>query len=232
MIAPVVDVVMLSHTTDRHSQCVTHTALQTALDNSHLPLRIVVVEQDPHVSHPDADMTMHVPGPFSFNRSANIAIRTGSAPWILVANNDLVFGPDWLAPLIEADHPLVSPRCPIDLRQRDTTRNTVGDRVGHHLSGWCYLMTRELYEKIGGLDESFTFWCADDVVIEQCREHGVLPMIVPASTVTHLGSYTLNTHPDYDDLTWAQVDAFIRKYGRHRCMRDPRYRAWKARHPR
>ena len=232
MTEPVVDLVMLAHTIDKHSAVVTHTALQTALDNAHLPLRIVVVEGNPEVSHPDADVTLHLPGPFNFNRAANVAIRTGTARWIVVANNDLVFGPDWLAPLIEADYPIVSARCPIDIRQRDTRRNTIGDRVGHHLSGWCYMMARDFYEKIGGLDEEFTFWCADDVVVEQCREHGVLPMIVPASSVTHLGSYTLNTHPDYDDLTWAQVDAFITRFGRHRCMRDPRYLAWKARQPR
>lgn len=229
--AAIVDIVMLASTTDRHSACVTHTAIQTAIDNvhPHQTLNVIVVEQNPTVTHPDADLTVHRSGPFNFNAAANFGARLGCAPNILVANNDLVFGPDWLTPLLEARHPIVSARCPVDIRQRDFTVNTKGGRVGHHLSGWCYMMSRAFYTKIGGLDEEFTFWCADDVVVEQCRQAGILPMIVPASEVTHLGSYTLNTHPDFDDLTWAQVDRFIARFGRHRCMRDPRYLAWRAR---
>ena len=51
-------------------------------------------------------------------------------------------------------------------------------------------------------------------------------MLVPDAVVEHLQSVTLRLAPDMDDLTWAQVDIFNRKYGRNKFADDPRFLAW------
>lgn len=153
--------------------------------------------------------------PFNYNQAANIGARAGSADWIVIANNDLIFTPGWVEPLLEACHPLVSPKCPNDKRQRDITRNEIGDQVGRHFSGWCFMISRKLYEQIGGFDEDFTFWCADNAVVEQCKSVGVLPMLVPGSQVIHLGSQTLKLEPVKDELTRGNVLKFNRKYNKN-----------------
>jgi hypothetical protein len=72
-----------------------------------------------------------------------------------------------------------------------------------------------------------SFWCSDDVVIEQAKAQGVQPMIVPAAVVEHIQSVTLKTQPPRDDLTWKQIDIFANKYGSHRLQSHPEYLRWK-----
>jgi GT2 family glycosyltransferase len=224
---PVVDVVMLSKAPDVRTRRMT----QAAIDSCHtgagaLPIRIVVVEQAAGVTYHNAE-TVHRPGPFSYNQFANAAAATGTAPWIVIANNDLVFEPGWLHPLITADHELVSPHNPGDPRQKDLPPDgETGRENGRHLSGWCYLISRRLWEEIGGLDEEFAFWCADDAVIEQCVAAGVEPMVLPDSRVRHIGSATFRREGRTDAATWALVARFNRKYGRDKFIRHPGYRAY------
>ena len=87
------------------------------------------------------------------------------------------------------------------------------------------MIRRELWERIGGFDEDFEFWCADDAVIEQLREVGIAPMIVARSRVRHAMSQTLRA--DDGSMTWAQVYKFEQKYGIKKFPNDPRYLAWK-----
>jgi GT2 family glycosyltransferase len=152
----------------------------------------------------------------------------GSADWIVVANIDLIFYDGWLHQLLAADHPVVSPKCPNDQRQAAVVENTVGDRTAVHFSGWCFMLRRELWEKIGGFDECVAFWFSDDVVVEQVKAVGVQPMLVPAAEVEHLQSVTLKQSPLVEgDLTWGQLAAYEAKYGPHRLSYDGRYRRWK-----
>jgi GT2 family glycosyltransferase len=174
-------------------------------------------------------VTVANPGPFNYNRTANRAAKLGSADWIVVANNDLVFSDGWLHELIAANHPVVSPKSPGDPRQQDVVENETGTVNGRHLSGWCYMIRRNLWRQIGGFDTCVDFWCSDDVVIEQVTAAGVQPMLVPGSVVKHLGSTTLRGRVDRDELTWAQVDIYNRKYGRDKFADNPHYLEWKKR---
>ena len=89
------------------------------------------------------------------------------------------------------------------------------------------MISRELWETIGGFDELVSFWCSDDIVIEQARAAGVAPMLVPSSLVEHVQSATISTDPSRDDLTWGQLDIFIQKYGGHRLQDHEGYLQWK-----
>lgn len=224
---PTADVIMLSKATDVRTRRMTQQAIDTCRTGAGtLPVRIIVVEQAPGVTYRNAE-TVHRSDPFSYNAFVNAAAATGTAPWIVVANNDLVFEPGWLHPLITADHELVSPHNPGDPRQKDLPDDgETGIENGRHLSGWCYMISRRLWQAIGGLDEEFTFWCADDAVLEQCVAAGVEPMVLPDSRVRHLGSATLRREGRTDAATWAQVDRFNRKYGRNKFGRHPGYRAY------
>jgi hypothetical protein len=227
---PVVDVVILSKATDPATRRMTQRAVDTCFNGSNgLPVNITVVESGTATAYRNATVT-RVPGRFNYNASANHAIGLGTAEWVMVANNDLIFHDGWLHHLITAGNDLVSPRAPGDPRQADITSNTLGDVCGKHLSGWCFMLRRTLWEKIGGFDTDVTFWCSDDVVIEQCKTAGVTPMIVHDAVVEHAVSATLRTFTgrDYDDLTWRNVHVFNSKYGRDKFADHPKYRAWLA----
>jgi len=132
----------------------------------------------------------------------------------MICNNDLIFQDGWLDPLLAANHPLVSPKCPVDERQTEITENTIGWKTGKHFSGWCFMITRELFNKIGGFDEDFVFWCSDNSLLEQVKP--IQPMLVPDSTVIHLRSQTLNTlsQPSINNYTKGEIKKFNRKYNK------------------
>jgi GT2 family glycosyltransferase len=167
-------------------------------------------------------------GKFNYNQYANEGAALGSADWIMIANNDLTFNDGWLHNLIAAGHPVVSPHEPNDARQADITENTEGDVTGKHLSGWCFMITRKLWQEIGGFDTDVDFWCSDDVVIEQVKAAGVLPMIVKESVVIHAGSQTLLQQPEavQTDWKWRNVYIYNTKYGKNKFAGHPAYTLW------
>jgi GT2 family glycosyltransferase len=134
--------------------------------------------------------------------------------WIVISNNDVIFMEGWLEELLKPQYPIVSPKCPNDERQSEITVNTTGYETGVHLSGWCFMIHRNLWKKIGGFDEDFPFWCADNSLMEQLIKVEVPPMIVPKSIVRHLYSKTLITLDSQHDLTHEQVRKYNKKYGR------------------
>lgn len=226
-VQPVMDVVFLSRASSAPLRDMTQRAIDTCVEFAEQPITVTVMEQNHRITYSHA-VTVEAPVKFAYNAFANAAAALGTAPWIMVANNDLVFTPGWLAPLLAAGHPLVSPQCPEEKRQAGITANTVGPQIGVHFSGWCFAITRDLWERIGGFDEDFTFWCADDAVIQQVLAQGVNPMLVPASQVVHLGSVTHRSEPDLrGDRTWAQVWKFEEKYGVPKFQHSRAYARWK-----
>jgi len=210
----VVDVVIISDGKDARMQAMTQNAINTCVNGARgIKVNVIVVESAKTVSYRNAT-TIYPDFPFNYNAYGNYGIKQGNAHYAMLANNDLLFKPNWLNELIKANHPLVSPKEPRDQRQRDIRVNTIGDKTGRHLSGWCFMIERLLWDKIGGFDEDVNFYCSDDVVIEQCKEFGVEPMLVVNSIVNHLVSTTLKTVSPTDrvTLTDEQVKIFNKKY--------------------
>lgn len=226
-LTPIVDVVMLSNATTNKLKAMTQRAITSCIAGANsLPVNVIVLEQQPDIDYVNATV-VHAPGEFNYNAFANRGAKYGNAEWIMVANNDLLFQDGWLHQLLLADHPVVSPKSPPDIRQRHITENTTGYNNAEHLSGWCYMLKRSVWEQIGGFDADFGFWCADDSLIEQLRAIGVAPMMVPDAHVHHLGSVTLNTLDNHDDVTWKYIDLFNRKYGQNKFANDSRFEKWK-----
>ena len=76
------------------------------------------------------------------------------------------------------------------------------------------MIHRDIWKKIGGFDEDFGFWCADNSLMEQLMKIDLPPMVVPSSIVRHLESKTLETMDGISDLTHTQVRKYNKKYDR------------------
>lgn len=224
--APIVDVVFISKALNTKDVAMAQKAIDTAIAGA-APhsLNIVVLEQTPGVTYKNAK-TIHKPDNFNYNSFANYGAGLFKSEWILICNNDLVFHSGWLDELLAVNHPLVSPHEPTDKRQARLFRNEIGDVNGRHISGWCFMIKRSLWEKMGGFDDEVEFWCSDDVVIEQAKQLGVLPMVVKNSVVTHLGSQTLNRLPNKESLKWKSVFIFNKKYGQQKFVCNQTYKEW------
>lgn len=214
----ILDLVIISYAKNRQIQQMTQNAVNTAINGAKgIKINVIVVESQKNVKYNNAK-TVYPDFAFNYNAYGNFGIKHGSAHYVMHANNDLLFKPGWLTELIKANHPLVSPKEPRDLRQRDVKVNETGNVTGRHLSGWCFMMERSLWEKIGGFDEAVNFYCSDDVVIEQCKVFDVQPMLVVNSIVQHLVSTTLKTTTPIERkvLTDDQVRIFNKKYNQNK----------------
>lgn len=219
---PLVDVIILSKAANEPL----HTMCQAAIDSckagaGRSQVNIIVIEQEDVLKY-DGATTIRDAGEFNYNKFANAGARRGNAPWIMVANSDLVFEQGWLDALLDAGRDCVSPVDPSHKTQRNVRHDEAGWQNGHHFSGWCFMVSRTLWTKIGGFDECVSYWCSDNVVIEQCRAVNEMPLVVAASRVRHLGSQTAKKPPDDD--TWAQVRIFNQKFPQRRLFSsDARY---------
>lgn len=224
----VIDIVILSNAVSPKYKLMTQNAIDTsfATCGSH-PINVIVVEQEPTVKYSKAK-TLHITeGDFNYNKFANIGTSHGKAKYIMISNNDVLFQRGWLDALLDNGSELMGTRCPIDHRQRDLRGDEVGDKVGRNLSGWCFAISRDLWVKIGGCDEEFGFYCADNSLVEQCKAEGIMPVVVYRAVVRHLGSQTLKTVENRDDLTWKYVDLFNKKYNKELFVDNRQFQAWK-----
>lgn len=229
---PVVDVIILSRAKDSRGRNMTQRAVDSCYFGTNgLPINITVIEGGMSYRYNHAN-TLFKRDKFNYNEFANMGASLGKAEWIMIANNDLTFEDGWLHNLIAADHPVVSPHEPHDPRQKDIQGNEQGDTCGTHFSGWCFMIKRSLWEQIGKFDEDVSFWCSDDVVIEQVKAVGVLPMIVKNAIVHHNVSQTLRVTPqaEQDELKWRNVYIFNTKYGKNKFKDHPEYISWLERH--
>jgi hypothetical protein len=190
----------------------------------------VYVMEQMQVEYTNA-VTLYMPGRFNYNAFANHGAKQGDSPWIVFANNDLRFTDGWLESLLRVGHPVMSPVSPGYHRQRAAWQNEKGWEVGRHLAGWCYMMTRALWQRLGGLDETYPFWCADNAVVDQLRRKGIQPMMVHNSIVHHEVSATLSREDRtvQDELTWASVHEYNQASENKACLNDSRYLDWKRR---
>lgn len=228
-IDPLVDVVILSDSKSAYYINLCKQTIESCIKGANgLPVNIIVIEQQPNVKHANA-ITIYLSDKFNYNKFANIGAAKGSAEWIMIANNDLIFQDGWLHNLLAANYPVVSPKCPNDPRQVSVQENETGIINGRNLSGWCFMMKREVWSRIGGFDEEFNGWFADDATLQQCLKIGIEPMLVANSHVKHLGSQTLLKLPakEREDLCWGKLERFNEKYNQTKFIDNQNFLAWK-----
>lgn len=229
---PDVDVVMMSKADTPQLAAMTQRAIYSAHEGAgeHHRLNVVVMEQG-RARYDGAQTVDKSEDHFNYNRFANEGVKMGQAPWLVVANNDLVFDPGWLDALLRANHPVVSPLSPGYHRMMHVLHYERGWEVGRHLAGWCFMMARWVWNELGGLDESHDFWCSDNVVMDQLRAKGIKPMLVRGAVVHHTVSATLvrEDRAVQDDLTWGELHQYNQDHNQRHLVNDPRYIAWKNR---
>lgn len=154
---------------------------------------------------------------FNYNMICNRAVNNSDTDLIVLANNDLLFMQGWtnLLKYVNAGFLVCSPISPGDARQERLKEFETGYICGRHFSGWCFLIHKKAWKDIGGFDEDFHFWCADNAIIEQLKAKEITPLIDPESKVKHLVSQTLITETNIDELTKQQVKRFNKKYNQN-----------------
>ncbi|HTA81770.1 MAG TPA: glycosyltransferase [Bacteroidia bacterium] len=182
----VMDVVMVSDTTaappqpsplGRENSSMKHNVLPEMVDmtqqaiNSLFPLtggsrgadiNVVVLEKANNIQYAHAD-TFLQREPFNYNQCLNNGAIMGNAEFICFTNNDVLFPKGFANRVVE------------EMREKNLDTLSVLNQHGYcHpsiISGFCFVMRRSAWLKIGKLNTDYRFWCADNVTSEQIKQH-------------------------------------------------------------
>lgn len=206
-----VSVIIISNAYDELTLRVTTRAVRSALDSG--VFEVIVVEQQPTVKHFGAN-TLHYSFPFNYNKCLNFGIKHAKGEYFALCNNDLIFTFDWwtkLKPIFALGFGSLSPidrRTALHFDIKTGYHYYDGYEIRKHVAGWCIVITKEDYKKIGKLDESVMFWYSDNIYADQLKYHDIKHALVCCSYVDHVESYTLSRSKQQKRLTSDQAKIY------------------------
>ena len=159
----------------------TRRCVESLLQHTAVPFRLLVVDNGSQADtiayldalqrdHPDRVLCLKQPENLGWVRGVNTGLRTATAPYVCLLNNDLILLPGWLERMLavaESDPAigLVNPTYNIKGESLDsfTRRIQSGEAEGRpsaylevgECNGACLLIRRRVLDTIGGLDEIY-----------------------------------------------------------------------------
>lgn len=221
------DVIILSHAKTGYHQMLTNSGIDTLLASEKAGMfNVIVIEGNKDVTY-DNVKTVHLDEPFNYNKFMNYGAKMGQGKYIAFCNNDLEYKEGWATKILESmeanNLDSASPFCEIVHRKMSRLSPTGVTRIGYGIrmefAGWCFVMRRTAWELIGGLDEDFPFWCADNATVEQLMAANLKHGLVTGSFVNHIGGgeHTLKTldPAEREQKTFVLIKKFNQKYDRN-----------------
>jgi len=149
-----------------------------------------------------------------WNNFLSMAFDHLGLPYVLMVNNDTVLRPDTMRWLVADGGPFVTG---IGVSSMEQTRTTDATNRRPHPDYSCWLMRREVWDKIGGFDESMVIYSSDNDYHVRMHQAGIDAHCIGVPFY-HVASGTIK-HIDNDsrDAIQKQADAdretFRKKYG-------------------
>ena len=186
-------------------------------------LEIILIESNPEYkklfTYPAQVKVLIPQQEFGFHKFLNIGIQAATKDYIALCNNDLVFHDKWFSEIltISNQHSDILSFSPIDPNKELNTYKEeylLGYKVTKHIKGWCLVCKKELFKKIGFLDEAFTFYYSDNDYALNLLYHNIRHALVTKSKVEHLHQVTTKAVINKKDVFFEKV---------HQGIKIPRY---------
>lgn len=165
-------------------------ALQDVAD-----VEITVVETYAKI-HPYKCNIIQYTGDFNYNRALNIGIRNSrECDVYILANNDIKFHKGWSVIGDLMSYFGFGSASALAGGKGVLSGDYIyeGYQIGSILLGWCIFATSDTIRRIGSLDETYEFWCSDNVYADQLRGAGVRHGLFCNVRVDHIESATLRS---------------------------------------
>ncbi|MEQ8841476.1 MAG: glycosyltransferase [Acidimicrobiales bacterium] len=151
----------------------------------------------------------------------NTGIRLSTAPTFVVMNSDCMVEPGWDEALLEAANDGRRIAFPYT-DHCDGKGFTTPDQGG--TAGWCFMMTKAIYEEVGVFDEWFNpAFCEDTDYWHRAWQLGIDLEPVPAARVVHARRTTASTTPNVDWLLLGHRYKYGWKHGVDPLAAPPYY---------
>ncbi len=163
-----------------------------------VPTEVVVIDNGSPFEVPLPAKVYRYPENKGVATGWNTGIRLATAPVVTVMNSDCRVEPGWDEALYEAvttEHMVAFPytdHC-------DGLGFASPDQGG--TAGWCFMMSKAIYEQVGVFDEWFNpAFCEDTDYWHRAWELGIRLSPVPAARVVHARRTTASSRPNVDWL--------------------------------
>lgn len=127
---------------------------------------------------------------FNFHKFLNIGIKAAKGDYIALCNNDLLFKEHWFSEILSLgeDQNDIMSFSPVGKPKTNTSNSSfeIGYKVMTHIKGWCIVVKKEIFQKIGLLDETFDFYFADNDYAMTLKSKNIKHALVYRSHVVHL----------------------------------------------
>lgn len=228
-----IDIIIISYAANDYCKEITENCINSILiseENIKKISNIIVVESESNVKWEYLSNNIHTyeaPLPYGYHKFLNFGRKKGNAPWVALCNNDLFFHKNWFSEIIKAsklfpDVLSFSPICPHTQPLYGININTgyyKGYNIRKEISGWCIVQKREIYNKIGDLDENFYHWYCDNDYAMTLMSNNIPHILVTSSIVEHhnknIGKTTeqvIKTEEELYRLTNGSYSIFINKW--------------------
>ena len=158
-------------------------------------IEILIIESNKNYTnsnwqYPDFVKVIIPESNFNFHKFLNIGIRESTGDFIALCNNDLIFTQNWFTEILHVKNrnPKIKSFSPSETQYigRSNDDFISGYKIRQHIKGWCIVVERDIFQKIGYLDESFDFYFADNDYAMTLRMNNLKHALVCRSFVKHL----------------------------------------------
>lgn len=204
----VIDVIFPVYVADEENAALQRECFATFTEHTPQAHRVIVVDNGSRHGREDAgalaDVLVRLPHPVGFARAVNTGWRLTEAPWVCVANNDLVFTRGWLRPLLEV---LACGQAEIAAPVDDRT-------PGAPFWGACFVMAASVREKLGFFDDVSLPWrYHDQDYWIRAMQAGFRFARVAGSRVLHRESATWLKMPRRTEREQAERQVMLARHG-------------------
>lgn len=157
---------------------------------------------------------------FCYNRMICNGLQKGNSEWVVLANNDLIFGNKFFSYILMAYENGIAesfgcwnPNYHEKYLKKEQA-HYYGYRTSIELTGWTIITTRSVLKKINFCsEESFrtSFWYSDNHYANELQKHNIKHALIRESKVTHLLNQTLKTKTkeEQKNLTSGQKTKYL-----------------------
>jgi GT2 family glycosyltransferase len=167
-------------------------------DKANVDFEILLVEsnKDSLYKYPIDQVSIITPkSDFNFHKFLNIGVEQAKGDYLILSNNDVVFDVNWLIEInkVIADNPNILSFSPLDPKANKTPKVTLennsyilGYQIQKHITGWCIITHKKVFNSIQKLDERFEFYYADNDYAMQLQKYNIKHALVTNAIVHHL----------------------------------------------
>jgi hypothetical protein len=189
--------------------------------------KIIIVETNTEAEeYPEANVTVKPNEPYQCNKFYNLGAVHSESDYLLVANNDTVFDPNWWVNIKKAfaenkldtaclqctnEQPDIYNRW---FKQKHTFKNLDG-YDWFFGQAWC--VTSEVRDWLFPLDENIHFYFNDDDMVMRFKEKNCKHQLVYKSKMQHLQAKSheiLKEEGRFFEVTWGSKDYFDKKWSK------------------